>query len=92
MTMAYISDNAGTLYKVGNARDGAEISYLQCTWGKVVIDAITFMSVGTSSACSHITLGPGTCCSRFGGYGRAFGSSTMFTNQSPDSTSLRLSR
>ena len=58
MTMVYVSDDATPLYKVGNAQDGASISYLQCTTGTLLIDRVTFMSYGTSAPCSYFRLGP----------------------------------
>jgi hypothetical protein len=58
MTMTYVSDDAGPLYKVGNAQDGASISYTQCTAGTFLIDSVTFLSYGTSSPCSYVRLGP----------------------------------
>jgi|SRR5712671_3847754 len=58
MTMTWVGDDATPYFKVGDAMNGASISYTQCTTGTIKIDSVTMMSLGTSAACSYLRLGP----------------------------------
>ena len=58
MTMVYMSDDASPWFKNGNAQDGASISYYTCQTGVLKIDAVTFLSLGTSAPCSYFRLAP----------------------------------
>lgn len=57
MTMVWIGDNSGPYFKVGNAMDGASIAYSGCVTGKLMIDSVTMLSLGTSAPCSYFRLG-----------------------------------
>jgi hypothetical protein len=58
MTMVWVGDDATPLFKVGDAMNGAQISYTQCTTGTFKIDSVTMLSFGTSAPCSYLRLGP----------------------------------
>ena len=57
MTMVFVDDSS-LYYKVGNARDGVQLSYYTCQSGTLLIDSVTMLSSGTSTPCSHFRLGP----------------------------------
>jgi hypothetical protein len=58
MSMVYVGDDSSPYFKVGNALDGASINYAPCATGTLKIDTVTMLSYGTSTPCSHLSLGP----------------------------------
>ncbi len=56
MTMTWIGDDTSPYFSTGNARDGVSIAYVPCQEGTFKIDAVTMMSLGTSTPCSHFRL------------------------------------
>jgi hypothetical protein len=48
--MTWVGDDATPYLKVGDAMNGANIFYTQCTAGTIKIDSVTMMTLGTSAA------------------------------------------